>query len=95
VIDLHTKGMKWIPILDTAVAKRSDGSYEIYNDGVANDVFIKTDQGSVFTGQVKPNDVAFPDFMKPATVTWWTLQLDIFYNMIPFDGLWTDRNEAF
>jgi alpha-glucosidase (family GH31 glycosyl hydrolase) len=63
--------MQYIPILDAGIAKRSDGNYSTYDDGVANDVFIKTDQGSILTGQVWPSDVAFPDFMKPATVTWW------------------------
>ncbi|RXN16969.1 maltase- intestinal-like protein [Labeo rohita] len=38
--------------------------------------------------------VAFPDFFKTSTATWWGQQIKDFYNNImKFDGLWIDMNE--
>lgn len=67
---LQAKGMHYIPILDAGVAKRANQGYSVYDDGVKNDVFVKTDAGEIFTGQVWPDDAAFPDYMNPKTVAW-------------------------
>lgn len=94
VNDLHAKGMHYVPIIDAGIAKRAGEGYSAYDDGVSKDVFIKNQDGSIFTGQVWPDDAAFPDFMNPDTVEWWGTQLSNFYNDIKFDGLWEDMNEA-
>jgi alpha-glucosidase (family GH31 glycosyl hydrolase) len=72
VNDLHTKDMHYIPIIDAGLAKRND--YEAYTDGVNSNVFIQVSvngQNEVFTGQVWPNDAAFPDFFAENTAGWW------------------------
>lgn len=68
--------MHYIPIIDAAIAKRQD--YSAYQDGLSSDVFIKTESGEVFTGQVWPNDSAYPDFFHPNTATWWSKWLSNF-----------------
>jgi alpha-glucosidase (family GH31 glycosyl hydrolase) len=50
VDDLHSKNMHYIPIIDAGIAKRGGEGYSVYDDGVANDVFIKNEDGSIFTG---------------------------------------------
>lgn len=61
--------MHFIPILDLGIAKSNN--YSAYSDGLENDVFLKASNGMDFVGQVWPGDSVFPDFFKPATVTWW------------------------
>jgi alpha-glucosidase (family GH31 glycosyl hydrolase) len=44
---LHKKNMQWIPIIDAGIAARSnpqqDGQkYEVFEDGLKEDIFIKT-----------------------------------------------------
>jgi hypothetical protein len=41
--------MKYVPILDAGLAYRSGGDYKAFNDGVANDVFMKIN-GEAFIG---------------------------------------------
>lgn len=42
-----------------------------------------------------PGDAVYPDFQKnETTAPWWRRQLDAFYELLPFDGLWEDMNEA-
>jgi alpha-glucosidase (family GH31 glycosyl hydrolase) len=92
VDDLHTANKHYIPIIDAGIAKRK--GYEAYEDGLNQDVFIKTDAGDVFTGQVWPDDAAFPDWFAPNTAAWWSKWLSDFQSKVAFDGLWQDMNEA-
>lgn len=94
VQDLHSKGMRYIPIIDAGISQRPNQDYQAYDDGVANDVFIKAQNGEIFTGRVWPGDAAYPDFMNDKTVSWWKTQLSNFFNNVNFDGLWLDMNEA-
>lgn len=43
--------------------------------------------------QLWPGAVHFPDFSSNATLSWWTSQMQAFYNQLPFDGIWIDMNE--
>ena len=74
VDDLHTKDMHYIPIIDAGLAKRSEG-YQPYTDGVDQNVYIMANGSSgeaeIFTGQVWPDDAAYPDFLAENTNTWW------------------------
>jgi alpha-glucosidase (family GH31 glycosyl hydrolase) len=92
VKDLHTKGLHYVPIIDAGVARRA--GLKSYEDGVSKDVFIKNPSGDIFTGQVWPDDAAFPDWFAPNTAQWWQDQLTDLWNQVPFDGLWEDMNEA-
>lgn len=63
--------MHFIPILDLGIAKAAQGTYSAYDDGVADDVFLKAADGKDFVGIVWPGDSVFPDFFKPKAVSWW------------------------
>jgi len=45
VKELHDKNMHYIPIIDAGVAIRENVGYTAYDEGVKNDVFIKTEKG--------------------------------------------------
>ena len=43
--------------------------------------------------QLWPGATHWPDFMNPATWTWWMEQIQGVYKDLHFDGLWIDMNE--
>ena len=93
--DLHSKGMNWIPILDSGVAQRVGMDYHAYDTAADKDVFIKDYKGEVFSAQVWPVDAAFPDFFQDKTKAWWKDMLTYLHDTLnlKFDGLWHDMNE--
>ena len=36
---------------------------------------------------------AWPDYFKESTVDWWVEELEKFYDLVPYDGIWIDMNE--
>jgi alpha-glucosidase len=93
VENLHKNNMHYIPILDIGLAQRGR-DYEAYTDGVNQDVFIKSANKQIFTGKVWPGDAVYPDFFAKNTATWWKKYLSKLHDVVPFDGLWEDMNEA-
>ncbi|KAL8120882.1 alpha-xylosidase 1-like [Apium graveolens] len=88
---LHSQGMKYIVLIDPGINVNS--TYDVYQRGMANDVFIKY-HGKPYLAQVWPGAVYFPDFLNPKTVSWWGDEIKKFHELIPVDGLWIDMNEA-
>jgi alpha-glucosidase (family GH31 glycosyl hydrolase) len=91
---LHSENLHYIPIIDAGIAQRPDVGYGPYDDGVADDIFVKTDANETFTGQVWPDDAAYPDFFHPKTTPYWHKWLSAFHDQVEFDGVWEDMNEA-
>lgn len=85
--------MRYVPILDAGVARREGVGYDAYDEGIANNSFIKINN-ETFYGAVWPKDAVFPDFYSDSGVTYWKNQLTKMHNRIAFDGLWEDMNEA-
>lgn len=44
--------------------------------------------------QVWPGATHFPDFLSKAGVKYWGQQLQAFHELVPYDGLWIDMDEA-
>lgn len=88
VDQLHSWNMKFIPIVDAGISARPGQGYQAYDSGVAQDIFIKNPDGTIFQGKVWPNEAVYPDYMHPNTDQWWGAQLDSFQSMVAFDGLW-------
>lgn len=96
VNDLHSKNMKFVPIVDAGISYRPGNAYPYpaFTQGEAQDVFMKTANGNTLIGKVWPNEAVYPDFTHPNASGYWTGQLSTFHTTLPFDGLWQDMNEA-
>merc|ERR1719453_913662 len=92
VDDLHSQGMHFVPIIDPGIMIY-DG-YAAYEEGLAQDLFVKDITGKPYLGQVWPGPTYFPDFLHPNATNYWTAQLQSFYDIVPVDGLWIDMNEV-
>lgn len=66
--------------------------YDTYEKGIREDVFIKYQDGTNYTGQVWPGWCHFPDFTNPQTRLWWQKQFND-YVSIGVEGFWNDMNE--
>lgn len=67
-------------------------TYQTYIRGMQANIFIQRDNIS-YQGVVWPGNVYYPDFLNPAGETFWSNEISIFHNLLPFDGLWLDMNE--
>ena len=71
------------------------GTYPPYDDGMKMDIFIKNASGQVLESWVWNHMMknVFPDFTNSVATQYWYKQFKDFYNLVPFDGAWTDMNE--
>jgi alpha-glucosidase len=97
---LKESGRDFIVMVDPAVfsgtPNSSVESYETYQTGVQQDIFMKLDGGDIYEGVVWPGPTAFPDWTHPNAQQWWTQEFDRFFNNeTGFDvsGIWLDMNE--
>jgi len=88
--ELAEEHFKLITIVDPGVKK--DEKFDIYRQGIKDDLFCKTAKGEVFIETVWPGLSAFPDFLKAETRSWWRDSLK-FYLKNGIKGIWNDMNE--
>lgn len=86
----HAKNFKTVYMIDPGV-KVEDG-YFVYDQGKANNYFVKMPDGTNYTGRVWPGDCNFPDYTRHEVRSWWSgLTSDFVKKGV--DGLWNDMNE--
>jgi alpha-glucosidase len=91
---LHQHQQHYIVMVDPAVAYRNNTAYE---HGAKADIFLKTDNGSVYKGVVWPGVTVFPDWFHPHTQGFWDNEFTTFFDAdtgVDIDALWIDMNEA-
>jgi len=87
---MKDQGIHLVPIIDAGVM--IEDGYDVYEEGVANNYFCKTEEGKDFVGAVWPGKVHFPDFLQPQAREWFGEKYGILTSM-GIDGFWNDMNE--
>ncbi|KKK21334.1 putative alpha-glucosidase [Aspergillus rambellii] len=91
---LHDHDQRYIVMVDPAVSVSDNSGF---NSGMEQDIFLRTQNGSLYTGAVWPGVTAYPDWFHPGIQEYWNDQFKEFFNAetgIDIDGLWIDMNEA-
>lgn len=88
--NLKKMGIHTVVIIDPGI--KVEKGYNVYDEGVKDNYFIKYPDGTNYTGQVWPGWCNFPDFTKPDVRTWWGTQ---FKGLVEdgVSGFWNDMNE--
>jgi alpha-glucosidase (family GH31 glycosyl hydrolase) len=88
--------IRYIPILDAAVAYEPKNGDSSYARGNKKGVFIRdpNDSKKPFIGKVWPGPAVYLDWLKPETEDYWVDEMDRLHNQLPFSGMWIDMNEA-
>jgi alpha-glucosidase len=87
---LREQGFRVITIVDPGV--KYEPGYKIFDEGMARDVFCKTESCEVYVGQVWPGRTAFPDFAVEDVRKWWG-ELNAAHVRSGLAGIWNDMNE--
>ncbi len=90
VAALQEIGFKVVVIIDPGVKVEPD--YEVAQEGLAGDHFVKYPDGQVYTGEVWPGESYFPDFSRPETREWWGGKFKALLDS-GIQGFWNDMNE--
>jgi alpha-glucosidase len=87
---LEQNQLRVITIVDPGV--KFEPGYAIFDEGLARNLFCKTDAGNIYVGQVWPGRTAFPDFSKAEARAWWG-DLNANHVASGIAGIWNDMNE--
>ncbi|HEY9046690.1 MAG TPA: glycoside hydrolase family 31 protein [Ohtaekwangia sp.] len=90
LVQLQRMGFHVVVMCDPGI--KVEEGYDTYDKGIREDVFIKYQDGTNYTGQVWPGWCHFPDFTNPKTRLWWQKQFHDYVN-IGVEGFWNDMNE--
>ena len=90
IAELKRLGFEVVVMCDPGI--KAEKGYGPYDEGVAQDLFIKYPDGENYTGQVWPGWCHFPDFTKAETREWWAKWLKA-YSDKGINGYWNDMNE--
>ncbi|KAG0586204.1 hypothetical protein KC19_2G072100 [Ceratodon purpureus] len=93
VDELHANGQHYVILVDPGIGIAYD-DYQTYKRGLEQDIYLKDDDGTPYMGQVWPGPVVYPDFLNPNATPWWTNEVQLFHDQLPFDGMWIDMNEV-
>lgn len=90
VKEMKARNIHLIPIIDAGV-KIEDG-YDVYEEGVKGDFFVKKENGDRLVAAVWPGKVHFPDFLKEDARKWFGDKYKVLLDK-GIDGFWNDMNE--
>ncbi|GAB0193757.1 sucrase-isomaltase, intestinal [Grus japonensis] len=95
---MHEYGQKYIIILDPAISTQNlvDGTpYGSYVRGQSKKVWVNESDGvTPLLGEVWPGETVFPDYTNPECTSWWVEECKLFYNVVPYDGIWIPQDPA-
>jgi alpha-glucosidase len=89
---LADRGVKVVTIIDPGVKYEPGGSYKVFNEGTANNYFLKQTNGEPYVGKVWPGESVFVDYTLPEAAKWWG---DLHSSLLQagVSGIWNDMNE--
>lgn len=89
---LKQDGFKTVTIIDPGVKYEPEADYQVFDQGLKNDYFVRKANGQMFHGYVWPDKAVFPDFLRPDVQNWWG-SLHQSLTEIGVAGIWNDMNE--
>ncbi|WP_049622708.1 glycoside hydrolase family 31 protein [Frateuria defendens] len=93
VADFAAQGMHTVAITDLHVADLPHAGYAPYDEGMAQDRFVKQADGKPYVAPVWPGPTLFPEFTQAATRAWWGTLYRRFALEDGIAGFWNDMNE--
>lgn len=90
VAELKKIGIKIIPIIDAGV--KIEEGYDIYEEGIEQEYFVKDKNGKPFIAAVWPGKVHFPDFLNSEARVWFGEKYKKLIDL-GIEGFWNDMNE--
>lgn len=90
VDEMKEKKIHLIPIIDAGV--KIEEGYEVYEEGVRENMFCKREDGTDFAAAVWPGLTHFPDVLNPEARRWFGRKYKILTDA-GIDGFWNDMNE--
>ncbi|QMS88302.1 DUF4968 domain-containing protein [Nostoc edaphicum CCNP1411] len=92
ISDLAKDGFKTVTIIDPGVKYEPEANYDVFDQGIEKDYFVRKADGALFHGYVWPEKAVFPDFLRPDVSNWWA-DLHKSLTDIGVAGIWNDMNE--
>jgi alpha-glucosidase len=92
IADLNTQGFQVVTIVDPGVKYEPEADYTIFDDGLAQDYFVRHATGELLHGYVWPEKAVFPDFLRPGVRAWWSGHHRTLTEA-GVAGIWNDMNE--
>ncbi|MEN9225115.1 MAG: glycoside hydrolase family 31 protein, partial [Thermostichus sp. DRC_bins_24] len=89
---LNQAGFQVVTIVDPGVKFDPEANYPIFDQGLAQDFFIRRADGHLFHGYVWPGKTLFPDFQRPEVRQWWGDWQRVLTE-VGVAGIWNDMNE--
>lgn len=92
IADLNATGFKVVTIVDPGVKYEPEADYAVFDQGMAQDCFVRDVNGKLVHGYVWPDKAVFPDFLRPSVRQWWGEQHRALTD-VGVAGIWNDMNE--
>ena len=90
VKEMKDRGIHLIPIIDAGI--KIEEGYDVYEEGLSQDFFVKKENGENLVAAVWPGRVHFPDFLNEDARAWFGNKYKVLLDQ-GIDGFWNDMNE--
>ncbi len=90
VKEMKDRGIHLIPIIDAGI--KIEEGYDVYEEGLSQDFFVKKENGENLVAAVWPGRVHFPDFLNEDARAWFGNRYKVLLDQ-GIDGFWNDMNE--
>lgn len=89
---LKQDGFHVVTIVDPGVKYEPEADYQVFDQGLEHDYFVRRSDGKLVHGYVWPEKAVFPDFLRSDVRQWWSQQHQTLTDA-GVAGIWNDMNE--